>query len=66
MSYGPWGRKESDMTERLTHTHTHTHTQSPWGCKELDMTEKLSLFTLQCGAYEFDPWSGKIPHAKGQ
>ena len=22
-----WGHKESDMTERLTHTHTHTHTQ---------------------------------------
>ena len=28
--YSPWGRKESDMTERLTHTHTvkDTHTQS--------------------------------------
>ena len=25
-SYSPWGRKESDTTERLsTHTHTHTH-----------------------------------------
>ena len=24
--YSPWGRKELDMTERLTHTHTHTHT----------------------------------------
>ena len=27
--YGPWSRKKSDMTERLTHTctctHTHTH-----------------------------------------
>ena len=22
----PWGRKESDTTERLSHTHTHTHT----------------------------------------
>ena len=22
-----WGLKESDTTERLTHTHTHTHTQ---------------------------------------
>ena len=22
--YSPWGRKESDMTERLS-THTHTH-----------------------------------------
>ena len=24
--YSPWGRNESDTTERLTHTHTHTHT----------------------------------------
>ena len=22
----PWGHKESDMTEQLTHTHTHTYT----------------------------------------
>ena len=22
MGYSPWGRKESDMTEQLTHTHT--------------------------------------------
>ena len=25
-NYRQWDRKESDMTERLTHTHTHTHT----------------------------------------
>ena len=25
MGYSPWGRKESDTTEQLTHTHTHTH-----------------------------------------
>ena len=24
VGYSPWGRKESDTTERLTHTHTHT------------------------------------------
>ena len=24
--YSPWGHKESDTTEPLTHTHTHTHT----------------------------------------
>ena len=24
MGYNPWGRKELDMTELLTHTHTHT------------------------------------------
>ena len=27
-SYPPWGRKESNMTEQLTHTHTHTHTHN--------------------------------------
>ena len=25
VGYSPWGRKESDTTEWLTHTHTHTH-----------------------------------------
>ena len=25
---GPWGCKELDMTEPLTHTHTHTHTHT--------------------------------------
>ena len=28
MGCDPWGHKESDMTEQLTHTHTHTHTVS--------------------------------------
>ena len=31
MSYSPWGHKELDMTESLTHTHTHTHTHKGWG-----------------------------------
>ena len=26
VGYSPWGHKESDTTEQLTHTHTHTHT----------------------------------------
>ena len=26
--YSPWGHKESDMTEQLTHTHTHRHTHT--------------------------------------
>ena len=25
MDYSPWDHKESDTTDRLTHTHTHTH-----------------------------------------
>ena len=24
VSYSPWGRKESDMTEQLTHAYSHT------------------------------------------
>ena len=28
MGYSPWGCKDLDTTEQLTHTHTHTHTQS--------------------------------------
>ena len=24
MGYSPWGRRESDTTEQLTHRHTHT------------------------------------------
>ena len=28
MGCRPFGLKESDMIEQLTHTHTHTHTQS--------------------------------------
>ena len=28
VGYSPWGHKESDMTEQLTHTHTHRHTHT--------------------------------------
>ena len=28
VGYSPWGRKESDTTEQLTHTDTHTHTHT--------------------------------------
>ena len=28
VGYSPWGGKESDMSEWLTHTHTHTHTHT--------------------------------------
>ena len=43
MSHSPWYCKESDMTERLTHTHTHIHTQLP------DENEKaeLHVFSLK-------------------
>ena len=29
--YSPWGRKESDTTERLTHTYTHTPSECDQG-----------------------------------
>ena len=28
VGYSPWGHKESDLIERLTHTHTYTHTHT--------------------------------------
>ena len=28
VGYNPWGCKDSDTTERLTHTHSHTHTHA--------------------------------------
>ena len=28
VGYSPWGRKESETTEQLTHTHTHTYTHT--------------------------------------
>ena len=34
MGYSPRGCKESDTTERLTHTHTHTHTVLQMGGKQ--------------------------------
>ena len=39
----PWGHKESDMTERLTHTHIYTHTH-----KEIlgDIAIPFSLFEV--------------------
>ena len=48
MGYSPWGHKESDTTERLTHTcartrpHTHTHTQELEGRSE-EQTQVSSL-----------------------
>ena len=35
--YSPWGRKESDTTEQLTHTHTHTH--------RIETTQKHKVMT---------------------
>ena len=39
--YSPWGRKESDTTEGLTHIHTHTHTHT----HTLKFEITLNLFT---------------------
>ena len=37
MGYSPWGHKESDMSEQLTHTHTHTQLELglPWWLSQL-------------------------------
>ena len=37
VGYSPWGHKELDMTNLLTHTHTHTHTHNSYYlCYSLD------------------------------
>ena len=41
--YSPWGLKDSDMTERITHTHTHTdtHTHRPKLSPEMQSNKDL-------------------------
>ena len=57
--YSPWGRKESDMTERMharTHTHTHTHTLSWKGwvfIHGLPGNTEASEWTLQSDILEW-------------
>ena len=52
MGFSPWGRKESDTTERVhtharahTHTHTHTHT-GPTGRELWSKKSPLASLTL--------------------
>ena len=40
VGYSPWSCKESDTTERLTHTHTHTHTVT----EQMTDTKVLRIF----------------------
>ena len=40
LGYSPWGCKELDTTEQLTHTHTHTH-------EDLDLNLCLMTLLLQ-------------------
>ena len=44
VGYSPWGHKESDTTERLTHTHTHppTHTHTVSGHEFLLISQRVS------------------------
>ena len=48
----PWGCKQSDTAEWLTHTHTHTHTHSfLWGKKswsQKNLTLKAQVFLVTC------------------
>ena len=44
VGYSPWGHKESDMAEWLTHTHTHTHTQR---CSFLSQTKTSGVKHLK-------------------
>ena len=47
MSYNPWGHKELDMTEQLTHTHTHTHTHTGGFIKVNKVKFEASLVYLR-------------------
>ena len=46
VGYRPWGHKETDTTERVTHTHTHTHTR--WEVCELT-GYKISFHNIYAG-----------------
>ena len=50
-SYSPWGCKESESIEQLTHTHTqahtHTHTHTP-AQRALKVNRSGHLDTLRC------------------
>ena len=48
MGYSPWGRKESDMTERLN---THRHTQENAGVAALSQIRVVAL-----GEHEVTSW----------
>ena len=54
MGYSPWGLKESDMTEQLTHTHT------PWGFPGGPVVKTH----FPCRGLRFNPQGTKILHAK--
>ena len=59
MDYCPWGLKESDMTEGLTHIHTHKSSLNrglPGGS-----VAKNLLANVGDAGNGFDPWVGKIP-----
>ena len=54
--YSPWGRKGSDMTERLTHKHTHTKQWLPrWRSGK-----ESACQCRRCKRRRFNPWVGKI------
>ena len=55
--YSPWDHKESDMTDRLTHTHTHTHTRIRW----VSVSSSGKEPNRQCRRCRLNPCIGKIP-----
>ena len=50
--YSPWGRKELDMTESLTHTHTQTYRDNYF---MMYVSQIIMLYTLTLGGilYQF-------------
>ena len=56
VGYSPWGRKESDKTERL-HSLTHVHMGPPRWCSGKEPAWQSSRLQR----HGFDPWVRKIP-----
>ena len=56
VGYSPWGGKELDMTEWLTHTHTHARTHAH-GCTHVQTI--FILFRLNGREFEQAPRDGK-------
>ena len=54
----PWGRKESDRTERLTHKHISMRRIALWNLQQKVGFLKIKCFFLL--AWEIEPWGYKL------
>ena len=62
MGYSPWGHKESDMTERLTHIHTKIPSKGSYTYRPPHL--RLTT-TLQEAEKKYGTWFSQITPRKG-